>query len=105
MTKNQLSFAMPILLQPTPMNKVEIQIIADNLYLIGSFKNSKYSIFRINLENINIMGSENDLEEELAAIHSAAELFSNNFGSDKMLQVEGKYIPVHKEILVNFYNY
>jgi len=100
---NQLVFAVPVLLQPVPVNRAELMIIGDYLYLIGIFNNSKYSVFRTELQNIRKIRFGNELEEEkspLKIIHSEAELFNNHIGSDIIIQVEGKDIPVHKEILV-----
>lgn len=93
---------MPVLLQPVPVNRVELQIIGDYLYLIGIFNNSKYSIFRTELQSIKKIALENELEEEktpLHIVHSEAELFNNPLGSDIIIQVERKEIPVHKEVL------
>ena len=88
-------------MQPNPENKAEILIIEGNLYLIGIFNNSKYSVFRTELEEVTKITPDSEFEEsKVPIIQSIHELFNNPLGSDRMLQVEGKDIPVHKEILV-----
>jgi hypothetical protein len=102
---NELKFAVPVLLQPVPVSKAELIIIGDYLYLIGTFNNSKYSVFRTELSNVRKIKFENELKEEKTShqiINSVAELFNNPLGSDIIIQVEGKDIPVHKEILVRW---
>jgi len=101
LSTNELSNTVPILLQPIPENRADIILIEGNLYLIGIFNNSKYSVFRIELEEIYKLSPETEFEEsKISIIQSIHELFNNPTGSDRMLQVEGKDIPVHKEILV-----
>ena len=65
------------------------------------FSNSKYSIFRTGLEEVCKISPEGEYEEaKVPIVHSISELFNNPLASDTILQVEGKDVPVHKEILV-----
>ena len=106
LSTNELSYAVPILFQPVPEHNPQIQVIEGNLYLIGIFSNSKYSVFRTELEEVQKMFPEPEIEEakSRSIIRSIPELFNNPTCSDRILQVEGKDIPVHKEILVLFFS-
>ncbi|MDR3549231.1 MAG: hypothetical protein P4M11_13380 [Candidatus Pacebacteria bacterium] len=97
---NELTYTLPILLQPEAEQRAEILIIEGHLYLLGIFTNSKYSVFRTELQDIRKLNEESE-EEKMAVVNDVSELFNSQLGSDRVLQVEGKDIFVHKEILVS----
>jgi len=96
---NELYRSSYIYLQPEPDGRPQIQIIEGNLYLIGIFKNSKYSVYRAEIGQFHksdSIGGEEKSEEE----YSIAKLFNNKATSDIILKVDGKDIYANKEILV-----
>lgn len=96
---NEIMRAMPIFCQPEPEGRPQINIIEGYVYLIGTFKNSKYSVFRAELQNFHKANTESE-DFKYEEIYSISQLFNDKKSSDIIIKAGGKDIYAHKEILV-----